>query len=147
MDSGNFPRRSLAVCTVMGGVLSEGVDYPGHMASSATVVGPALPAPTFERQLMRKYHDKYEGQGFDYALVDPGLTRVVQAAGRVSRSETDRGVIVLMGERFADPRYRDLLPAYWQEELILTDDCIRPVRDFWDRQPPSTRGPKPPDPR
>jgi Rad3-related DNA helicase len=138
-EGGRPLRDALIVCTVMGGVLSEGVDYPGEMAVSATVVGPALPAPTFERQLMLEYHNKSGGQGFEYAFLYPGLNRVVQAAGRVIRSETDRGAIVLMGQRFAEPRYRELLPGYWQKEMELTDDAVAPFKTFW-KTPRSPKG-------
>ncbi len=134
-DNGN--RRpdgcSKLVCTVMGGVMSEGVDYPGETAVGAYIVGPGLPAVTFERGLMLEYHDRRDGRGFEYAYLHPGLTRVVQAAGRVIRSENDRGVMVLMGKRFTEAAYRDLLPGYWKEEMLITGDPVAAVHEFWNR--------------
>jgi len=122
---------SLVVCTVLGGTLAEGVDFPGEMAVSAVVVGPGLPMVTFERRLMLEYHDRRGGRGFEHAYLYPGLTRVVQAAGRVIRSETDEGVIVLLGKRFGEVRYLELLPSYWQQELVLTSDCVAEAQKFW----------------
>jgi DNA excision repair protein ERCC-2 len=122
---------SLLVCTVMGGVLSEGVDFPGEMAVSAAVIGPGLPPVSFERQLMLEYRQRQDGRGFEHAYLYPGLTRVVQAAGRVIRSESDTGVIMLLGERFREARYRELLPGYWQSELRVSEDALPAARNFW----------------
>ena len=80
---------------VSGGMYAEGVDYPGDLLSAVFVVSPALPQVSFERELLRRYFDDQEEAGFDYAYLQPGMTRVVQAAGRLIRSETDRGVIAL----------------------------------------------------
>ena len=122
---------SLVVCTVLGGTLAEGVDFPGEMAVSAVVVGPGLPMVTFERRLMLEYHDRRGGRGFEHAYLYPGLTGVVQAAGRVIRSETDLGVIVLLGKRFGETRYLELLPSYWQQELVLSSDSVAEAQKFW----------------
>ncbi len=124
-------RDSLLVFTVLGGSLAEGVDFPDEMAHTALVVGPGLPMVTFERGLMLAYHDAKDGQGFEHAYLYPGLTSVIQAAGRVIRSETDVGAMVLLGERFGQERYRRLLPEYWQEEMLLTADAVEEVRRFW----------------
>lgn len=122
---------SLLVCTVMGGVLSEGVDFPGPMAISAIIVGPALPPVSFERQLMSAYWQEKDGAGFEHAYLYPGLTRVIQAAGRVIRSAEDQGTIILLGERFGEARYRNLLPDYWQQELKVVSDGVAVVDAFW----------------
>ena len=79
---------------------AEGVDYPGELLSGVFVVSPALPQVSFERELLRRYFDDQEEAGFDYAYLQPGMTRVVQAAGRLIRSETDRGVIALICRAF-----------------------------------------------
>ena len=72
---------------VSGGMYAEGVDYPGELLSAVFVVSPALPQVSFERELLRRYFDEREESGFDYAYLQPGMTRVVQAAGRLIRSE------------------------------------------------------------
>ncbi|MFP3942136.1 MAG: helicase C-terminal domain-containing protein [Thermoanaerobaculia bacterium] len=101
---------------VAGGVFAEGVDYPGDMLRAVAVVGPCLPALTVEQQLLRHYYDERFERGFEYAFVVPGMTRVVQAAGRLIRSDRDRGVIALFDRRFLEGPYRKHLPAEWLPE-------------------------------
>lgn len=101
---------------VLGGVFAEGVDYPGEMLSEVVVVSPALPQVGPERELLKGYfQDRFE-RGFEYAYLVPGMTRVVQAAGRLIRSAEDRGAIVLMCRRFAREPYVGLLPSDWLED-------------------------------
>ncbi|MEQ9365262.1 MAG: ATP-dependent DNA helicase [Leptospirales bacterium] len=119
---------------VHGGVFAEGVDFPGELAVGAFIVGPGLPQISIERQLIREYFDGRDLDGFDYSLVHPGINRSVQAAGRVIRTERDRGVILLLGARFAEERYFEKLPAAWREELRIAPDyetTIDLVRKFW----------------
>jgi DNA excision repair protein ERCC-2 len=98
---------------VAGGVFAEGVDYPGDMLQAVAVVGPCLPALSLERELLKQYYqDRFE-RGFEYAFVVPGMTRVVQAAGRLLRSPEDRGVIALFDRRFLAPPYAAHLPGHW----------------------------------
>lgn len=130
-DDGDLP--SLVACVVIGGGLSEGVDFAGELACGAFVFGPGLPAVTEERKLMQEYYQRELGAGFEYAFLYPGLARVVQAAGRVIRGPQERGVIVLFGERFAEPRYKELLPGYWQAEAVETGDPDSKVTAFWGR--------------
>ena len=101
---------------VAGGVFAEGVDYPGDMLKAVAVVGPCLPAVSLEQQLLRDYYDERFDRGFEYAFVVPGMTRVVQAAGRLIRSPTDRGVIALFDKRFLYRTYRQHLPQDWTGE-------------------------------
>ncbi len=125
---------STLLLAVHGGVFSEGVDFPGALAVGAFIVSPALPQLNIERQLIREYMDAQSEDGFDYAFVQPGIQRCVQAAGRVIRTEQDRGVIVLFGARFAEERYREKLPATWQNELEYSathEPLIERVRRFW----------------
>ncbi|RMH39800.1 MAG: ATP-dependent DNA helicase [Deltaproteobacteria bacterium] len=110
------------VLAVMGGVLSEGVDLPGDDLIGAVVVSPGLPAVGFERAVMQAYFDDRRGAGFAYAMLYPGMQRVVQAAGRVIRSERDRGVVVLVGRRFAQADYVACMPADW-EPVVLCSAC------------------------
>jgi DNA excision repair protein ERCC-2 len=101
---------------VAGGVFAEGVDYPGEMLKAVAVVGPCLPALTLERQLLKDYYQERFERGFEFAFVVPGMTRVVQAAGRLIRSPHDTGVIALFDQRFLTAPYRDHLPADWLAE-------------------------------
>jgi len=110
---------------VSGGAFAEGVDYPGEMLHAVLVVSPALPQVRFEQERMREYFEERYEKGFEYAYVIPGMTRVVQSAGRVIRSESDVGVIVLACRRFLMNPYRRYLPADWflesPDELVPPD--------------------------
>ncbi len=98
---------------VAGGVFAEGVDYPGDMLQAVAVVGPCLPAVSLERKLLESYYQERFERGFEYAFVVPGMTRVVQAAGRLLRSPEDRGVIALFDRRFLATPYSAYLPGHW----------------------------------
>jgi len=115
--------RSALLLAVAGGVFAEGIDYPGESLRGVAVVGPCLPAPDPEHQLLESEYQERFDRGFDYAYAIPGMTRVVQAAGRLIRSEQDTGVIALLGRRFLREPYRSLLPEAWlgdrtPEELV-----------------------------
>jgi DNA excision repair protein ERCC-2 len=120
---------------VLGGIFAEGVDYPGKMLSQVIVVSPGLPQYNLERELLKGYYQEFYEHGFGYAYLVPGLTRVVQAAGRLLRSDEDRGVIVVMGRRFLDPRYLRLLPEEWtlgDPESLIFEDPEAAIREFFD---------------
>ena len=123
---------TLLLCGVQGGVLSEGVDYPGDMAIGVFVIGPGLPMVNFEQELVRAHYDRTLGSGFEHAYLLPGLSRAVQAGGRAIRSATDRAFVMLIGRRFAQPLYQRGLPTFWREELVATDDPVGEVRSFWE---------------
>jgi DNA excision repair protein ERCC-2 len=95
---------------------AEGVDYQGDMLSGVIVVGPALPQVSFEQELLKQYYDEQYGSGFEFAYLIPGMTRVVQSAGRVIRSERDIGFIALFCKRFTQESYTRFFPADWYEE-------------------------------
>ena len=120
---------------VLGGIFAEGVDYPGRMLSQVVVVSPGLPQFNMERELLKAYYQETYEHGFGYAYLIPGMTRVVQAAGRLIRSDTDRGVITFVGKRFLDSRYARLLPEEWVDEdpsSLLLPDPEEAVRDFFE---------------
>ena len=129
------PPEGILLLAVSGGMYAEGVDYPGEVLSGVFVVSPALPQVSFERELLRRYFDEQEEAGFDYAYLQPGMTRVVQAAGRLIRSETDRGVIALLCRRFLEEPYASRLPRDWY--LDTPDELVsrRPaeaIREFFE---------------
>lgn len=120
---------------VMGGIFAEGVDYPGQLCG-VMVVGPGLPMYCAEIELQRRYFDRIHDAGFEYAYAYPGMNRVVQAAGRLIRSETDRGVIILIGARFTQEPYRSLLPRDWYVEHpgeLIAKDLKGELGKFWGR--------------
>lgn len=119
---------------VAGGVFAEGVDYPGDVLRAVAVVGPCLPVPTLDTRLLQAYYEERFERGFEYAFVVPGMTRVVQAAGRLIRSADDSGVIALFDRRFLERPYRDHLPAAWRDADgvdALAGDPSQVARDFF----------------
>jgi len=109
------------VFSVMGGVFSEGVDLQGDKLSALGLISVGFPSFCLERELMREYFQDINGKGFDYAYSYPGWHRVLQAAGRLIRSETDRGIILMIGQRFYQPFYRSLFPQEWGEVLAVNN--------------------------
>ena len=119
----------------MGGIYAEGVDYPGTMLSQVFIVSPGLPPFNLERELLKNYYQEHYGHSFAYAYLIPGMTRVVQAAGRLLRSEDDRGVITLIGKRFQDGRYARYLPDEWtggDPKTMLHEDPVSMVKRFFE---------------
>jgi DNA excision repair protein ERCC-2 len=123
------------ILAVSGGMYAEGVDYQGHMLSGVMVIGPALPQVSFEQELLKRYYDEQYGAGFEYAYLIPGMTRVVQSAGRVIRSEQDIGVIALLCRRFTQESYTRYFPSDWYEdsprELVSRKPAVD-VRAFFE---------------
>jgi DNA excision repair protein ERCC-2 len=124
------PRRGNLILGVSGGMYAEGVDYQGDMLSGVMVVGPALPQVSFEQELLKRYYDDQYGAGFEFAYLIPGMTRVVQSAGRVIRSETDVGVIALLCRRFTQESYTRFFPADWYEETPRELVSKKPASDI-----------------
>ena len=117
---------------VMGGIFGEGIDLAGERLIGAVIVGVGLPQLCLERNLIRDLFQHNLGSGFDYAYTYPGMNRVLQATGRVIRSETDCGVVLLLDTRFAEPRYRRLFPAWWRPTEVRNPAQIaQAVRQFW----------------
>jgi DNA excision repair protein ERCC-2 len=110
------PKKGNLILAVSGGMYAEGIDYQGDMLAGVMVIGPALPQVSFEQELLKQYYDEQYGAGFEFAYLIPGMTRVVQSAGRVIRSETDIGVIALLCKRFTQESYTRYFPADWYEE-------------------------------
>ncbi len=98
---------------VLGGIFSEGIDLQGEALIGASVVGVGYPQVSYERDLIKEYFAR-ENLGFEYAYIYPGINRVLQAAGRVIRSETDQGLVLLMDLRYSWAQYKNLLPLEWQ---------------------------------
>lgn len=123
---------------VMGGVFGEGIDLTGDRLVGAMIVGVGMPQLCLERDLIQNFFQKTRGTGFDFAYTFPGMNRVLQAVGRVIRSETDRGVVMLVDTRFAQGRYRRLFPAWWQPQFVQREEeMIQQARQFWHGQDPN----------
>ncbi len=126
LESGVVPYLLLGV---HGGIFSEGVSFDGNMAIGAFIVSPGLPQYCYEQELMKNYYQKQYFKGFEFAYRNPGITRVIQAAGRVFRSETDRGFIALIGQRFHTEYYRSVFPKDWNVQT--PQDYSLCLKDFW----------------
>jgi DNA excision repair protein ERCC-2 len=119
---------------VMGGIFGEGIDLKGKRLIGVIIAGVGLPQLGIERDVIRDYFEQpgSSGQGFEFAYQYPGMNRVLQTAGRVIRSETDRGIICLIDNRFNESRYRQLMPAGWQVKAARNRDILgRAVATFW----------------
>ncbi len=122
-----------AALTVSGGIFSEGVDIRSDSLRGAVVAGPSLPGVDLRRRLLSERYESTGRSGFLHAWAIPGMTRVVQAAGRLVRSGTQRRALVLAGDRFACRPYLGLLPKHWfgEEGLpVLGRDVDGIVRFF-----------------
>jgi len=120
---------------VLGGVFSEGVDLKQDELIGAIIVGVGLPQLCFERDIIKDYFDRKNGCGYDYSYVYPGMNKVLQAAGRVIRTEADRGVILLIDERFGSRSYLQLFPGNWFPNIRVRSvgELESSLRGFWDR--------------
>ncbi|MBC1827531.1 ATP-dependent DNA helicase [Listeria seeligeri] len=126
------PETLVGFC-VLGGVFSEGIDLRGERLIGAAIVGVGLAQLNPESDLIKDYYNETIGQGFDYAYQLPGMNKVLQAVGRVIRGESDRGVVLLIDERFSASRYRALFPAHWNHAKIVknTEEITEQVTEFW----------------
>lgn len=112
-------KNTLIGFAVLGGIFSEGVDLIGDRLNGVVVVGVGLPQLCFERNLIKDHFYRKEKNGYDYAYVFPGMNKVLQAGGRLIRSEKDYGNIVLIDDRFLHPQYQMLLPQEWKEYTVI----------------------------
>ncbi len=123
------PDKKYLLLAVLGGIFSEGVDFTGDMAIGAFIIGPGLPAYTTEQGLKQEYFEFKWKKGFEYAYRNPGMLKVIQAAGRIFRTTTDRGFVMLIGHRFSTPYYKSVLPTDWKIEQ--PQDLIKRIQTFW----------------
>jgi DNA excision repair protein ERCC-2 len=121
---------------VLGGIFSEGIDLRGDRLVGAVIVGVGLPQICLERDIIREYFQKKNGLGYEYSYMYPGMNKVLQAAGRVIRSETDRGVVLLLDERFTSSVYQNIFPKEWFPNIKVrnTDEAAVELEVFWGEQ-------------
>ncbi len=118
---------------VLGGVFSEGVDLAGERLIGCAVVGVGLAQINLEQDVIRDFYQEENGQGFDYAYRFPGMNKVLQAAGRVIRSESDRGIVLLLDDRFLTRSYLSLFPAHWNHYRSVSSqhELDEAIKRFW----------------
>ena len=125
----NYADVGAVFLAVVSGSFGEGVDLPGKFLNGVVVVGIPLDTPDLETQALIDYYDRLFGAGWNYGYIYPAINKTVQACGRVIRSESDRGVIVLLDERFIWKNYFKCLPADWK--LIITMEPVRRIKEFF----------------
>ncbi|WP_174731837.1 helicase C-terminal domain-containing protein [Mesobacillus harenae] len=114
---------SLVGFAILGGIFSEGIDLKGDRLNGVLVVGVGLPQIGKDRDIIKDYFNKSGKNGYDYAYVFPGMNKVLQAGGRLIRSEEDHGSITLIDDRFLQAKYQRLFPEEWRSYKI-----IRPIK-------------------
>ncbi|MBL1225657.1 ATP-dependent DNA helicase [Enterococcus sp. BWR-S5] len=127
------PKETLIGFCVLGGVFSEGIDLKGSRLIGTAVISVGLPQINEEQELIKNYFDE-QGLGFQYAYQIPGMNKVLQAAGRVIRDAADRGVVLLLDQRFASPAYQRLVPPHWYRAQVLSTihHLEKNIQAFWD---------------
>lgn len=120
---------------VMGGIFSEGIDLKNDRLIGAVIVGTGLPMVGNEKELFRKFYDKRNGRGFEYAYLYQGMNKVLQSAGRVIRTMDDRGAILLLDERFLRQQYVNLFPREWYPFVTVDVKTMESeLKRFWEKQ-------------
>lgn len=126
---------SLIGFCVMGGIFSEGIDLTEERLIGAFLVGTGLPQVCNEREILKQYFDRNGENGFSYAYLYPGMNKVLQAAGRVIRTAEDRGVILLLDERFLERQYQEVFPREWDDyEIGTLKTAEKSMMKFWDQE-------------
>ena len=128
------PAQTLLGFAVMGGIFGEGVDLVGDRLIGCAIVGVGLPQVNPRQEMLRRYYEEQSGCGFDYAYRYPGMNKVLQAAGRVVRTPQDKGVVLLLDDRFAQPDTACLFPPHWRHIQYLpgTAALEMALAAFWD---------------
>ena len=127
--------KSLLGLCVMGGIFSEGIDLKGDNLIGSIIVGPGLPMVSDEREILKTKYEEEGFNGYDYAYRYPGMNKVLQAAGRVIRTEEDRGVVLLLEERFNQTHYTRLFPREWSGyRQVSVSNVKSEILRFWEEQ-------------
>ncbi|WP_265460188.1 ATP-dependent DNA helicase [Enterococcus sp. HY326] len=126
------PKETLIGFCVLGGIFSEGIDLKGTRLIGVGIVGVGLPQLSHQQDLIKNYYDE-KGLGFQYAYQIPGMNKVLQAAGRVIRTMTDKGVVLLLDQRFGTNCYQQYFPEHWRGYLGFNrpEELPEKLQDFW----------------
>ena len=126
------PQKTLVAFCVLGGIFSEGIDLKGSRLIGTAIVSVGLPLLSVQQNIIRDYFNRKNGMGYEYAYMYPGMNKVLQAAGRVIRSESNKGAVFLIDERFGHNRYKKIFP---NTEPYITvrskEELQRVLDDFW----------------
>ena len=121
---------------VLGGLYSEGIDYVGEMLDGVIIVGVGMPQINEENNLLKSYFDVINNKGFLYSYTYPGFNKIVQAVGRVIRTETDKGIALLIDDRYKSQIYKEIFPAHWSNIKYLNFDSNLDelLLEFWTKK-------------
>lgn len=123
---------SLVGFCVMGGIFSEGIDLTADRLIGVIVVGTGLPQVCNDREILKGYFDRQGLSGFDYSYLYPGMNKVLQSAGRVIRTEKDKGVILLLDSRFLRMQYQEMFPREWKKvQTCRLENLTERLEEFW----------------
>jgi DNA excision repair protein ERCC-2 len=127
------PEHTMVGFVVLGGPFAEGIDLIEDRLIGSIIVGVGLPQLSFERDLIKDFFNRHDSDGYSFSYAYPGMNRVMQAVGRVIRSEKDRGIALLIDDRYLEARYRNMFKSEWShyEAVITPDDLQALVNDFW----------------
>ena len=123
----------MAAFAVMGGIFSEGIDLEGEKLIGAAVIGTGFSMINLENNLIKEYHNARDEEGLAYAYIYPGFNKVLQASGRVIRTESDRGAVLLIDRRFKKQEYINMMPYWWHNMEFVDDeaDIETGLASFW----------------
>ncbi len=134
MDIDIEPSKSVLGFCVMGGIFSEGIDLKNDSLIGVIIVGTGIPLVCNEREIIKDFFELNGEDGFDYAYRYPGMNKVLQAAGRVIRSEKDFGIVALLDERFLQKSYYELFPREWKGIIRTSTGRVKnDVNALWKR--------------
>ncbi len=128
-----YSEKTMVAFAVLGGIFSEGIDLKGDRLIGVAIVGVGLPQLCLERDIIMNYFNEKNNRGYEYSYMYPGMNKVLQAVGRVIRTEEDKGVIMLIDERFSNTAYRSLFPREWNQNINIRNinDIENTINDFW----------------
>ena len=130
-DEGNYKGSLVGFC-VIGGAFSEGIDLREESLIGVIIVGTGLPMICRQRNILREYFDSIGKDGFSYAYLYPGMNKVLQAAGRVIRTASDKGIIELLDNRLLRDEYQSLYPKEWKQVYTVSQSQIKNILlEFW----------------
>jgi DNA excision repair protein ERCC-2 len=131
----NYNDQSQLAFFVMGGMFAEGIDYVGDMLNGVIIVGVGLPQLSESNNQLKDYYQEKFSKGFEYAYTYQGMNKVIQAVGRVIRTDSDYGIAILIDDRFNTPLYRKLFPMEWKKyDIIDHPKHLKKSLDiFWDK--------------
>lgn len=131
-ETGRQKARSLIGFCTLGGIFSEGIDLRNDTLIGVIIAGAGLPQVGNERTVMSEFFEATKGDGFNFAYLYPGMNKVIQAAGRLIRTEEDVGVIALLDERFNYTTYSRTFPREWANRVVTSvQDADKKVKEFW----------------